>query len=149
MPVFRPKRLKNPTRWGGTYLYGFCKVVPSGLLAKEMSACGRHQGTAQWPHHTREKKSLVPRVCRESAAKKKKERKKLRNKTNKRTSREKKLKNQRQDMNPWLPQNLKGALCNELYHRCLLRAGPFTWSICDCCVGFNDVIVDYITADIW
>ena len=25
IPVFRPKRGKNPTLWGGTYLYGFYK----------------------------------------------------------------------------------------------------------------------------
>ena len=29
IPVFRPKRRKNPTRWGGTYLYGLYKGVPS------------------------------------------------------------------------------------------------------------------------
>ena len=29
VPVFRPKRRKNPTRWGGTYLYGLYKGVPS------------------------------------------------------------------------------------------------------------------------
>ena len=28
IPVFRPKRPKNPTRWGGTYLYGLYKGVP-------------------------------------------------------------------------------------------------------------------------
>ena len=28
IPVFRPKRRKNPTRWGGTYLCGLCKGVP-------------------------------------------------------------------------------------------------------------------------
>ena len=28
IPVFRPKRLKNPTLWGGTYLYGLYKGVP-------------------------------------------------------------------------------------------------------------------------
>ena len=104
-------------------------------------------GPAVTPPRARQK-SLVPRVCRESGAKKIKETK-LRNKTNKRTTKETKIKNHRQDMNPWLPQNLKGALCNELYHSCLLRAWPFTWSICDCCVGFNDVIVDYSIADIW
>ena len=27
-PVFRPKRRKNPTQWGGTYLYGVYKGVP-------------------------------------------------------------------------------------------------------------------------
>ena len=27
-PVFRPKRPKNPTRWGGTYLYGLYKRTP-------------------------------------------------------------------------------------------------------------------------
>ena len=26
--VFRPKRLKNPTRWSGTYLYSLYKGVP-------------------------------------------------------------------------------------------------------------------------
>ena len=29
IPVFRPKRRKSPTRWGGTYLYRLCKGVPS------------------------------------------------------------------------------------------------------------------------
>ena len=28
IPVFRPKRRKNPTRWGGTYLYSLYKGVP-------------------------------------------------------------------------------------------------------------------------
>ena len=28
IPVFRPKRRKNPTRWGGTYLYNLYKGVP-------------------------------------------------------------------------------------------------------------------------
>ena len=28
IPVFRPKRRKNPTLWGGTNLYGFYKRVP-------------------------------------------------------------------------------------------------------------------------
>ena len=31
IPVFRPKRRKNPTRWGGTCLYGLYKrVAPPG-----------------------------------------------------------------------------------------------------------------------
>ena len=29
MPVFRPKRLKNHTLWGGTYLYSLYRGVPS------------------------------------------------------------------------------------------------------------------------
>ena len=28
IPIFRPKRRENPTRWGGTYLYGLNKGVP-------------------------------------------------------------------------------------------------------------------------
>ena len=28
--VFRPKRRKNPTRWGGRYLYGLYKGYPQG-----------------------------------------------------------------------------------------------------------------------
>ena len=28
IPVFRPKRHKNPTRWGGTYLYSLYKGLP-------------------------------------------------------------------------------------------------------------------------
>ena len=28
IPMFRPKRRKNPTRWGGTYLYSLYKGVP-------------------------------------------------------------------------------------------------------------------------
>jgi len=31
--VLRPKRRKNPTLWGGTYLYGLHKEVPPGLAA--------------------------------------------------------------------------------------------------------------------
>ena len=27
IPVFRPKRRKNPTLWGGTYLYGLYRGV--------------------------------------------------------------------------------------------------------------------------
>ena len=30
IPVFRPKRRKNPTRWGGTCLYSLYKRVPPG-----------------------------------------------------------------------------------------------------------------------
>ena len=29
-PVFGPKRRKNPTRWGGTYLYDLYKGIPPG-----------------------------------------------------------------------------------------------------------------------
>ena len=35
IPVFRPKRRKNPTRWGGTYLYGYMAYIreyPPGFL---------------------------------------------------------------------------------------------------------------------
>ena len=28
IPIFRPKRCKNPTRWGGTYPYGLYNEVP-------------------------------------------------------------------------------------------------------------------------
>ena len=28
MPIFRPKRRKNPSRWGGIYLYGLYNEVP-------------------------------------------------------------------------------------------------------------------------
>ena len=28
IPVFRPKQCKNPTRWGGTYLYGLKREFP-------------------------------------------------------------------------------------------------------------------------
>ena len=31
IPVFRPERRKNPTLWGGTYLYGLYRGVPPGL----------------------------------------------------------------------------------------------------------------------
>ena len=31
IPVFTPKRRKNPTRWGGTYLYSLYKGVPPGF----------------------------------------------------------------------------------------------------------------------
>ena len=81
-------------------------------------------------------------MSRERSKEKKKKKKK-------RTVRETKIKNPRQDMNPWLPQNLKGTLCNELYHKYLLRAGPFTGLICNFCVGFSDVMVAYSIADIW
>ena len=30
IPVFRPKRLKNHTLWGGTYLYSLYRGVPPG-----------------------------------------------------------------------------------------------------------------------
>ena len=30
IPIFRPKRCKNPTLWGGTYLYGLYKGVALG-----------------------------------------------------------------------------------------------------------------------
>ena len=30
--VFRPKRRENPTRWGGTYLYGVHKGGPPGQI---------------------------------------------------------------------------------------------------------------------
>ena len=31
IPIFRPKWCKNPTRWGGTYLYGLHKGVAPPL----------------------------------------------------------------------------------------------------------------------
>ena len=31
IPIFRPKQRKNPTRWGGIYLYGLYKGVPPPL----------------------------------------------------------------------------------------------------------------------
>ena len=91
--------------------------------------------------HTREKISRTQGMSRERSKEKKRKKKG--------TVRETKTKNHRQDMNPWLPQNLKGALCNELYHKYLLRAGPFTGLICNFCVGFSDVMVAYSIADIW
>ena len=53
IPVFRPKRRKNPTRWGGTYLYGLYKGVPpppretsssklSHFLVNLTRDCGSH-----------------------------------------------------------------------------------------------------------
>ena len=30
IPVFRPKRPKNPTRWDGPYLYGYIREYPPG-----------------------------------------------------------------------------------------------------------------------
>ena len=40
IPVFRPKRRKNPTRWGGTYVYGLYKGVapplPRALLLLQL-----------------------------------------------------------------------------------------------------------------
>ena len=37
IPVFRPKRRKNPTRWGGTYLYGLhLGSTPPGHDFEEM-----------------------------------------------------------------------------------------------------------------
>ena len=42
IPVFRPKRRKNPTRWGGTYVYGLYKGVapppPPGATAAATTA---------------------------------------------------------------------------------------------------------------
>ena len=37
IPVFRPKRRKNPTRWGGTYLYSLYNGVP--LPPESLSMC--------------------------------------------------------------------------------------------------------------
>ena len=31
MLIFRPKRCKNPTRWGGTYLHSLYRGVPPGF----------------------------------------------------------------------------------------------------------------------
>ena len=42
IPVFRPKRRKNPTWWGGTYVYGLYKGVPPPPRAKtppSLSCC--------------------------------------------------------------------------------------------------------------
>ena len=42
IPVFRPKRCKNPTLWGGTYLYGLYKgVSPAYWLSKRWRSEGR------------------------------------------------------------------------------------------------------------
>ena len=38
--VFRPTRRKNPTRWGGTYLYGLHKGVPPGHFQRGMGQTG-------------------------------------------------------------------------------------------------------------
>lgn len=94
------------------------------------------------PPQAREK-PLVPRLRRKNGAKKKIRKEKKQNKQENSNGNQKR-KHHRQGMNPWLPQNPKGDLCNELYQRCLLRAGPFTGSICDFCVGFKDVIVALI-----
>ena len=37
--AFGPKRRKNPTRWGGTNLYGFYKGVPPGRKTHQKTAC--------------------------------------------------------------------------------------------------------------
>ena len=39
IPVFRTKRRRNPTRWGGTYLYGSYKGVPTSEI-NSGSLCG-------------------------------------------------------------------------------------------------------------
>ena len=40
IPVFRPKRRKNPTWWGGTYVYGLYKGVPPPPGPKRRHPCG-------------------------------------------------------------------------------------------------------------
>ena len=45
LPVFRPKRRRNPTLWGGTYIYGLYMGVPSyppgfSLFPKKIKAWG-------------------------------------------------------------------------------------------------------------
>ena len=42
IPVFRPKRYKNPSLWGGTYLYGLYRgVSPAYWLSKRWRPEGR------------------------------------------------------------------------------------------------------------
>ena len=41
--VFRTKRRKNPTRWGGTYPYGFYKGVPPRAPSGLKSLCNIQQ----------------------------------------------------------------------------------------------------------
>ena len=36
-PFSRPKQRKNPTRWGGIYLYGLYKGVPPGNFVPSQS----------------------------------------------------------------------------------------------------------------
>ena len=44
LPLFRPKRRKNPTRWGGTYLYSLYKglPLPPGCLSSLFRPLTRH-----------------------------------------------------------------------------------------------------------
>ena len=40
---FRPKRRRNPTRWGGTYLYGSYKGVPTSEINREREPLRRRK----------------------------------------------------------------------------------------------------------
>ena len=81
IPVFRPKRLKNPTRWGGTYLYGFYKVVPPGLWPKRCRPVADTKARPSDPTTCEGKISRTQGMSRERSKEKKK--KKTSNKQNK------------------------------------------------------------------
>ena len=91
IPVIRPKRLKNPTRWGGTYLYGFYKVVPPGLWPKRCRPVADTKARPSDPTTCEGKISRTQGMSQERS-KEKKRKKQITNKTNKRTATETKRK---------------------------------------------------------
>ena len=86
IPVFRPKRRKNPTRWGGTYLSRLYKGVPPGpdtfsccyctrsVVQIQRSVQGRHEAPTDRlkcsGKELRQPKSLQDRDVRGSARRK-------------------------------------------------------------------------------
>ena len=48
-PIFRPKRPKNPTLWGGTYLYGLCKRIPPRTSDSAIVLSFSRLGTYRYP----------------------------------------------------------------------------------------------------
>ena len=73
MPVFTPKRRKNPTRWGGTYLYTLYKGAPPpnrrALFSLQSLLSARDRGGIYLPpvqgsrRSKRTKRKIKQRVC--------------------------------------------------------------------------------------
>ena len=49
IPVFRPKRRKNPTLWGCTYLHGLCKGVTPPRHQRELYESQETRSKISWP----------------------------------------------------------------------------------------------------
>ena len=75
IPVIRPKRCKNPTRWGSTYLYGFYKVVPPGLWPKRCRPVADTKSRPSSDPTTREGKTSRTQGMSRERGKEKKEKK--------------------------------------------------------------------------